>query len=225
MARHRNHGLRKLCRCLRRNWSKCPHSWHFSFKHEGVHHRFSLDRHLGEHIDSKTAAETAATNIKADIRAGRFGLPAARDEMTLRQLADTYLERYVAVERSDTAPDFRSGLRVICGTPLPRPTGAAVPFGAWRLVDIVTDTIERYRETRRATGTGTGGTNRSLSRLRALFTWAVRRCDPVQAWHRGSDQALQRDAPQSAPERGHRRRVPAPGCLSSPPARRGRGGA
>ena len=174
MARHRNHGLRKLCGCSRRNWPKCPHSWHFSFKHEGIHHRFSLDRHLGEHVDSKTAAETAATDIKADIRAGRFGQPAARDEMTLRQLADTYLERYVAVERPDTAPDFRSGLRVICGTPLPCPTGAAVPFGALRLADIVTDTIERYRQARRETGTGVGGTNRSLSRLRALYNWAVR---------------------------------------------------
>ena len=38
----------------------------------------------------------------------------------------------------------------------------------------MTDTIERYREARRATGTGDGGTNRSLSRLRAVYNWAVR---------------------------------------------------
>ena len=63
---------------------------------------------------------------------------------------------------------------MICGTSLPRPTGGGVPFGAWHLTDIVTDTIERYREARRATGTGDGGTNRSVSRLRALYNWAVR---------------------------------------------------
>ena len=174
MTRHHNDGLRKICDCPRRQWAKCRHAWHFSFKWDGRHYRFSLDRHLGEHVDNKTAADTAATHIKADIKAGRFGQPAPRDEMTLRQLADTYLERYVAVEHPDTAPDFRSGLRVICETSLPGPVGGAVPFGAWRLADIVTDTVERYREVRRAIGTGVGGTNRSVSRLRALYNWAVR---------------------------------------------------
>ena len=154
MTRHHNDGLRKICGCPRRQWPKCRHAWHFSFKWDGRHYRLSLDRHLGRHVDSKTAAETEAAAIKADIKAGRFGQPAARVGMTLQQLADTYLERYVDVQHPDTAPDFRSGLRVICGTSLPRPTGGAVPFGAWRLADIVTDTIERYREARRAIGTG-----------------------------------------------------------------------
>ena len=111
-------------------------------------------------------------------RVGRFpihlGQPAPRAEMRLAQLAATYLERYVDVERALTADDFRSGLRVICSTPLPCPTGGATPFGEWRLADIVTDTVERYREARRAKGTGLGGTNRSLSRLRAVYKWAVR---------------------------------------------------
>ena len=67
------------------------------------------------------------------ILAGRFGQPAPRDEMTLWQLADVYLERYVAVERSRTVDDFRSGLRVICSTPMTRPTGGSVLLvtGAW----------------------------------------------------------------------------------------------
>jgi len=38
----------------------------------------------------------------------------------------------------------------------------------------VTDTIERYREARRAAGTGLGGSNRSLAQLRAMYNWAVR---------------------------------------------------
>src|SRR5688500_6403615 len=97
--RQRNDGLRKICRCPRRTWAKCPHSWHFSFKWGDTHHRFSLDRHLGKRIDNKTDAEGEAEKIRIAIREGRFGQPAPRSEMTFRQLADTYLGRYVQVER------------------------------------------------------------------------------------------------------------------------------
>ncbi len=182
--RHDNKGLRKLCTHPRRQWAKCEHPWHFNYKpsdpaRRNSHskdggYRFSLDKHLGRRIDSKTDAETEAERIRLAIKEGRFGQAEPRQEMTLRQLADVYLERYVGVERPATADDFRSGLRVICDTPLPRPAGGTSPFGEWRVADIVTDTIERYREARRGSGTGTGGTNRSLSRLRALYNWAVR---------------------------------------------------
>ena len=173
MTRHRNDGLRKICGCPRRQWPKCRHAWHFSFKWDGQHYRFSLDRLLKRHVDSKTDAESAATNIKADIRAGHFGQPAARDEMTLRQLADTYLERYVAVERASTAQAFTWAMNTICRTVIPHPTGGNIPLGDWRLTDIVTDTIERFREVRRGQ-TGSVGTNRNLGSLRALFNWAIR---------------------------------------------------
>jgi len=46
-TRHQNNGLRKLCACPRRQWSKCRHSWHFAFNHKGARYRFSLERHLG----------------------------------------------------------------------------------------------------------------------------------------------------------------------------------
>jgi len=173
--RHVNNGLRKVCDCPRRQWAKCSHGWHFNFKPRGgPSYRLSLDKHLGQHIDNKTDAETEAEKIRIAIKEGRFGQPAPRQDMTLRQLVDTYIERYVDIERSETADDFRSGLHVICSTVLPRPTGGSAPFGEWRLSDIVTDTIERYREARRGLGAGIGGTNRSLSRLRALLNWGVR---------------------------------------------------
>ena len=173
-TRHEGKNLRKLCDHPRRRWASCACPWHFHFKWKDTHHRFSLDKHLDQHIDSKSEAEDEAAKIRIAIKAGTFGQAAPREDMTLQQLADTYLERYVNKERAATADDFRSGLRVICGTRLPRPTGGTAPFGEWRLADIVTDTIERYREARRAAGTGTGGTNRSLSRLRALYNWGVR---------------------------------------------------
>ena len=45
--RHNNGGVRKVCPCPRGKWSKCDHPWHFSFKWQGTHYRFSLDRELG----------------------------------------------------------------------------------------------------------------------------------------------------------------------------------
>jgi hypothetical protein len=33
---HRNAGFRKVCKCPRRGWAKCPHSWHFNFAWRGV---------------------------------------------------------------------------------------------------------------------------------------------------------------------------------------------
>jgi integrase len=130
-------------------------------------------QHFNRHIESKTEAEELAVDLRKQIRAGKFGQAAPREGMTLRQLADVYLERYAQVEHPDTIDDFRSMLNVICRTEVSRPAGSALPFGSWRLQDIVTDTIERFREARRAK-TGVGGTNRSLSRLRAVFNWSIK---------------------------------------------------
>ena len=77
-------------------------------------HRFSIDKHLGRHVDNKSDAEDEAAEIRKAIKAGTFGKPAARADMTLRQLADTYLERYVAVERKATEQAFGYALDTIC---------------------------------------------------------------------------------------------------------------
>jgi hypothetical protein len=62
---------------------------------------------------------------------------------------------------------------VIANTVLPHPPGGPLRFGDWPLTDIATDAVLRYREVRRGGGTGVGGTNRSLSRLRAVFNWGI----------------------------------------------------
>lgn len=173
MTRHRNDGVYKRCDCPRRTWPKCPHGWHFAFKWADVHHRFSLDRHLNKHIDNKTDAETEAEKIRIAIREGRFGQPAPRQEMTLRELADIYLERYVAVTHASTARAFRYAVDTICRTMVPHGASGARALGLWRLTDIVTDTIERFREVRLGE-TGQTGVNRNLQSLRALYNWSVR---------------------------------------------------
>src|SRR5450830_1733928 len=64
---NQNGGLRKICGCARSKWAKCVHPWHFSFKWRGKDHRGSLDRYMGQHIDSKTEAEASADRIRAEI--------------------------------------------------------------------------------------------------------------------------------------------------------------
>jgi integrase len=54
------------------NWPKCPHPWHVNFKFKGKHHRLSLDKEFGRHIESKTDAKAEAERIRAEIRSGGF---------------------------------------------------------------------------------------------------------------------------------------------------------
>jgi len=173
--RHVNHNLRKRCDCPRRAWPKCSHGWWFNYKPRGgTSYRISLDKHAGKHLDRKAAAEDVAAEIRLAILAGTYGQAAPRSEMTLRQLADLYLDRYVAVEHAETAQAYIWGLATICTTTLPTPTGGELAFGDWCLDDIVTDTIERFREVRRGQGTGPVGVNRHLGTLRALWNWSMR---------------------------------------------------
>ena len=63
---------------------------------------------------------------------------------------------------------FTWALNTICRTVVPRPTGGRAPIGDWRLMDIVTDTIERFREVRCSQGTGAAGVH-----LRAVIEGAL----------------------------------------------------
>jgi integrase len=70
--------------------------WHFNFAHEKKHYRFSLDKHLGRRLKSKSEAEDEAERIRIAIRDGVFGViqpepePAA-DVLTLRTYAAEWL--------------------------------------------------------------------------------------------------------------------------------------
>ncbi len=80
VAVHRNGGVRKRCEHPRRQWSKCSCDWHFNyqFQHPGqdkpTPYRFSLDRYLGKHVDSRKDIEAEAEKIRIAIRAGTFTL-------------------------------------------------------------------------------------------------------------------------------------------------------
>ena len=71
MLKYRNDGLWKV-RLSHRQWSRCSHPGHFSFQWKDTHHRFSLDRYFGNSSDSKGDAETAAHQLRLDIKANKF---------------------------------------------------------------------------------------------------------------------------------------------------------
>ncbi len=124
--RHRNDGLQKLCSCRRDRWGECKHSWHVSFQWGGVHHRFSLDRHLGRRLRGKTDAVAEAEKLRAEIRDGKFKpynagaaptIPAG-ETLSVDEFSTIYLARALNNRRDDVgrlrrlcAFTFESGRR------------------------------------------------------------------------------------------------------------------
>lgn len=176
--RQENNGVRKVCRCARKHWEdekKCGHPWHFNYKPKKSEHcyRFSLDKYLDTHIVSKDEALVEAAKIRIAIKAGTFHqLAPVRDSLTLSQLLDLYDTRYLQKARPSSAKNLKYQTGKIASTVLAFPTGGTKAFGTWKITDITTDTIETFREVRQAAGMQT--TNRDLSLLRAMFSWAVR---------------------------------------------------
>ena len=174
-ARHRNDGLRKLCTCPRRKWPKCHHPWHFNFRWAGQSYRFSLDKQLGRHVATKSDAKTESEKLRAAIREGTFQDDGpVLDGLTVGQLFDQYFERYIMVKRPNAARDENKHIRQILQVVLPLPTRGTRPFGEWVVSDVTTDTIERFREVRKATGGGAVAINRNLQLVRACFNWGIR---------------------------------------------------
>lgn len=181
----RSSGLRKVCPCPRRVWAKCPHPWHVSFMWKGVAHRFSLDKHLGRHVESKTEADAAAEQIRLAIREGTFGQPVpVRDRLTLLHLFEVYTRERLAVQTGGVKGNDRSVMQVIASAPLRLPTGETQAFGEWLVVDVTSATLEQFR-TVRSTPTpqttehgvrlvgGPVGVNRALGFLRRVCNWAI----------------------------------------------------
>jgi integrase len=165
-----------VCGCSRRRWSTCAHPWYFSYQWQGRHHRFCLDKKLGRPIEGRTAAEHEAERIRIAIRSGTFAKPAIADvPMTMQALADEYCRRYVRVRKVETrARAYELALARICDVNISHPTRGSLAFGDWPITDVVSDTVEQFREARLTAGKGVVGTNRALGVLRALWSWAVR---------------------------------------------------
>jgi integrase len=177
--RHTNGGIRKICEHSRRQWPSCPHGWHFSYKWKDKHYRFSLDRHVGEHIDSKTKAEELAGDLRKAIRAGTFGTPTpVHDTLTVAQLLAKYTKDYIEINRPDALTNVGYQITTITRTVIARADSTLRPFGEWLVSDVTTDAVDAFKATRSVKVGNTGGivaANRDTALIRAAFTWATSR--------------------------------------------------
>ena len=174
----RNEGLRKVCRCGRSKWAKCPHPWHFSFQWKGRDHRFSLERHVGRKL-TKSEAEVEAERLRTAIRAGAFHettepvrQPKAQQApMTFRAFAEEWCARrgYQLVRPRDND----SRLNMIRAFVLPG-TDPPMTFGEKPVADITTGDIEAYRHHRREQKRSAVTINHDLKLLRKMFAWGIR---------------------------------------------------
>ncbi len=183
---HRCHNIRKRCPCGWRKWSKCSHPWHFFYKFRGREYRFQLNEAAGkppEYVMGKTEAEGYRDNFRSQIRSGKFAGQLVEQTvagpMTFGRLADIYLEQHVRI------PTRREGGRVMMELMVRRLRNIEIPAGPFGkvkfeerpLTEITKADVEELRKASRvhkprAKG-GEVGTNRLLSRLRHLFSWAI----------------------------------------------------
>ncbi len=182
MVRHRNGGLRKICRCQRRVWARCRHGWHFNYHWQGRSYRFSLDRYVGRPISSKTEAEELAGDLRRMIRNGTFDIAGPSPPITpvvaadvaptdFRAFADCWAAQrgYQLVRPRDN--DYR--LETICAFVLPG-TSPPLTFGKKAAIAITAGDIEAFRYARRSSGLSPVTTNHDLKLLRKMFAWGVR---------------------------------------------------
>ena len=174
----RNEGLRKVCRCDRRHWARCPHAWYFNFQWQGEPYRFCLDRHVGRRL-TNAEAEVEAERVRTAIRAGVFpqqpkvlaAKPEPSEPTTFRQFADVWSARrgYQLVRPRDN--DYR--LKLIGDFVLPG-TEPPMTFGGKSVTEITTGDIEAYRHHRRAQRRSPVTINHDLKLLRKMFAWGIR---------------------------------------------------
>ena len=183
--RQRNHGLRKLCTCPRRNWPKCSHSWYFNFKPRGgPAYQFSLDVEIGKHVETKEAAKAEADRIRGEIREGTFIRASERrkaaqvavattpEAVTLEKFASIYLERVSQVrERNKSWTNDRSQFAKIAAFQLV--DGSRL--GDKALGAITEDDLEAVLVQLRTNGRAASTRNHYVQLLKACFRWATKK--------------------------------------------------
>ena len=183
MTRHRNDGLRKRCRCPRRQWAKCGHPWHLNFKWGGVHYRVSVDRYVGHHVGGgKTAARQAADRIREEIRSGTFVAtsdprPATPDAVTLSVYGAIFLERYTKARGKASWRNDVYMLKRICTFSLPDGSFGEKPIGA-----VTEDDIEAFLTHLREQGRAASTRNQYLQIFKAMSGWGVRKGHLTRPW-------------------------------------------
>jgi integrase len=197
MPKRAHDGLTKRCNCGSRKWPKCRHSWHFLFHHGGRHFRYSLDVVADARGEPSPAsrAEAAAwrDRLRSEIRAGVFADPHITQPapvrlsgpLTFGDICEEYLRRHVRIPTR--RPRGRREMEILVSmlrrSEIPAGQRSTVRLEAKAISDITRADVEGVRTWRRqeqaagrskpGTKSGEVGTNRLLSRLRHLFSWAI----------------------------------------------------
>jgi integrase len=196
MPKRTHDGIKKRCDCRRKNWSKCSHPWHFSFHFNSVEHRYSLDKiaHSRNELVPTTKNEAVIwrDRLRAEIRAGKrieeSAAPAAttiESRLTLGDVCDQYQDRHVRTptRRPRARREMETLVAMARRAEIPAANGATIrleqkPIDSVTKADI--EAVRTWRRQQQAAGKsrpglkgGEVGTNRLLSRLRHVFSWAI----------------------------------------------------
>lgn len=202
--RERYDGLRKRCEHARAKWKDCDDSWYFAFKHDGIEHRFSLDKVADARCQtrprSRGEAEEWRDRIRDEIRTGNFqdrSRKAQREHAAIAPtqdrdtrptfgfVCDEYLKRHVQIptRRPRGRREMEIHVRTSRRAQIPASKDVTIRLDEKPICDITRADIEAIRvwrrqeqaadKSKRGAKNGEVGTNRLLSRLRHLFSWAV----------------------------------------------------
>lgn len=176
MGRHRRDGLSKICDCPERARLKCEHTWHFALQHRGKRYRFSLDRHLGRHVGTKTEARQIAEELRSKIRRGELGdTPASptADATTLEAFSKIYVERVAKLKEGRFGwKDDIYMLNRICAFV---PPGSTQNLGKTPIGAITDDSIESFYAHLHHEGRANSTRNHYVQTLRNVFRFAQRK--------------------------------------------------
>lgn len=196
MPKRTNDGVKKRCDCRRKNWPTCPHPWHFSFHYNGVEHRYSLDKIARARNEppptTKNEAVTWRDRLRAEIRAGKFvdpdapsSAPVVDTRLTFGDVCEKYLDRHVRTptRRPRARREMETLIAMGRRAEIPAANGTTARLEQ-KPIDVITkadiEAVRSWRRQEQATGTsrpgskgGEVGTNRLLSRLRHVFSWAI----------------------------------------------------
>ena len=176
--RQRNDGLRKICKCPLRNWARCSHPWYLTYKPKGTPRvRISLDRHVGQHVESLDEAKTIAANLRTAIVNGEYP-PAPRAvetpaaPVTLRTAADRFLESVPVLKGKNQGKargiNDHQMLATLCGW---TPGGAFVALGEHLPSGLTEDVLEAFVMHLRDAGRAASTVNKYIQTLKALDRW------------------------------------------------------
>jgi len=176
---HANKGLRKICDCPRRNWSKCSHAWHFSYRWQGRHYRFSLSKRWEGAIKSRSEAEAAADKIRIAIREGTFERkpetasatpPAGAATLSFEAYGQLFLAGYGRDRGKDSLADDRYLVRRLMAF-----KAAGRRLGDITIRDLAENDVEEFVRRLVDEGKAVSTRNHYVQLIKAMSRWAVRK--------------------------------------------------